>query len=461
MNGFASVALLGWMPLVAMLFASLRPQRAVLVAYVAGWLFLPVADLQLLGFFDYSKGTAVPLVVFAAVLVFDSAALRRLRFTRLDLPVIAFCVAPLLSSLDNDLGWYDALSACMYQTIAWGLPYLMGRAYFHSVQGLRQLALGLLAGGLVYAPLCLWEIRMSPQLHATLYGFHQHDWTQTLRLGGYRPMVFMQHGLMVGLWMGAASLVGLALWMAGGTRRLWGMPVALLVGVVLVTGVLCKSFGATLLVLVGALALVLMRGLRTSLPMAVLVCLPSTYVFVRTAGEWSGAEVTELVGGIDPERASSLSFRLEAEEHLRLKAAQKPLLGWGGWGRSFVRLSDDPLQADTVITDSLWILVYGKHGAVGLVALLACFCVPVVALWRRCSPRHWASPGAVVPWALALVLTLYAIDCLVNAMENPVYLLIAGALSGSAAPCPRVPKRHAACVRGRARSRPATTVPVP
>ena len=24
---------------------------------------------------------------------------------------------------------------------------------------------------------------MSPQLHATLYGFQQHDWMQTLRLG--------------------------------------------------------------------------------------------------------------------------------------------------------------------------------------------------------------------------------------------------------------------------------------
>lgn len=462
MNWFVPVALLGWMPLVAVLFATLRPQRAVLAAYVAGWLFLPVADLQLLGFFDYSKGTAVPLVVFAAVLVFDSAALRRLHFSRLDLPVIAFSAAPLLSSLANGLGWYDALSACMYQTIHWGLPYLMGRAYFHSAQGLRQLALGLLAGGLVYAPLCLWEIRMSPQLHATLYGFHQHDWTQTLRLGGYRPMVFMQHGLMVGLWMGAASVIGVALWLAGGTRKLWGMPVAPLVVVLLVTGVLCKSFGATILVLVGVLALLAMRSLRTSLPMALLLFLPSTYVLVRTAGDWSGAEATELVGEIDSERAHSLAFRLEAEERLRLKAAEKPLLGWGGWGRSFVRRSDDPLQQDTVITDSLWILVFGKYGAVGLIALLACFGVPVLALWRRCPPRRWAIPGAVLPWALALVLTLYAIDCLVNAMENPVYLLIAGALSGAAATRPGAPARPRAGVRVIAsRSRSLTTVRAP
>lgn len=461
MNGLVQVALLGWMPLVVVLFAALPPRRAVLTAYLVGWLFLPVSDLQLFGFFDYSKATAVPLLVFAAVLAFDAASLRRLRFTRLDLPVVVFCVAPLLSSLDNGLGWYDALSGCMYQGITWGLPYLMGRAYFHSAQGLRQLALGVFAGGLVYVPLCLWEIRMSPQLHATLYGFQQHDWTQTLRMGGYRPMVFMQHGLMVGLWMGAASLVGLALWTTAGARRLWGMPIALLAPLVLLTGVLCKSFGATLLVLVGALSLFLMRRLRTSLPMAVLVLVPSTYVTVRTVAGWSGSEAAQLVREIDPERADSLAFRLDAEERLRLKAAEKPLFGWGGWGRSFVRRSDDPQQPDTVITDSLWILVFGKYGAVGLVALLALVGVPVLALWRRCPPRLWARPDAVLPWTLALVLSLYAIDCLVNAMENPIYLLIAGALSSSVAARPGASVRPGAGLRAaRTRARSASPVPV-
>jgi len=64
--------------------------------------------------------------------------------------------------------------------------------------------------------------------------------------------------------------------------------------------------------------------------------------------------------------------------------------------------------------------------------LLLALAVPVIALWRRCPPRLWASPGAALPWALALVLTLYALDNLVNAMENPVYILIAGGLCGLA-----------------------------
>ena len=457
MNWLVPFALYGWIPLVAVLFATLRPSRAVIVSYLAGWMFLPVAGYELFGFFDYTKTTAVPLVVFLAVLLFDTASVRRLRFTALDLPVAAFCVTPLFSSLGNDLGWYDGLSAVMYQTITWGLPYLSGRIYFSSPAGLRRLALGMLAGGLVYVPLCLWEIRMSPQLHATLYGFQQHDWVQTLRLGGYRPMVFMNHGLMVGLWMSAASLIGLALWMGSGVRRLWGIPLAVAVPALVATTVLCKSFGATALVLAATLILLAMRTFRTSLPMALIVCVPSTYVLIRTMGAWSGAELTGLVSEVNTERASSLSFRLGAEEMLRLKAAEKPVLGWGGWGRSFVRRFDDPQRGDTVITDSLWILVFGKYGAVGLASLLLCLLVPVLALWRRCPPRLWASPGAALPWALALVLTLYALDNLVNAMENPVYILIAGGLCGLAPARARAP-RVASALRARLRS--AATVPV-
>jgi hypothetical protein len=457
MSWLVPIAMYGWVPLVAVLFATLRPSRAVLVSYLLGWMFLPVAEFQVLGFFDYTKATAVPLVVFLGVLVFDTASLRRFRFKSFDLPMAAFCAAPLASSLGNGLGWYDGISALTYQTITWGLPYLCGRIYFSSPEGLRRLALGLFAGGLVYAPLCLWEIRMSPQLHATLYGFQQHDWTQTLRFGGYRPMVFMQHGLMVGLWMGAASLVGLALWMGSGIRRLWGMPVWFLVTALLGTTLFCKSFGAIALIVVATLTLLAMRSLRTSMPMALLVCVPSTYVLMRTLGAWPGAELTSLVRAVDADRAGSLAFRLEAEEKLRLKAAEKPLFGWGGWGRSFVRRFDDPERADTVITDSQWILAFGKYGALGLASFLLCLLVPVVALWRRCPPRLWASPGAALPWALALVLTVYALDNLVNAMENPVYLLIAGGLCGLA-PARALARRRS--VERKASPRPAAAIQV-
>lgn len=431
MSWTVEAALYGWIPIVAILFASMPPARAVLASYVLGWLFLPMAQLEVLGF-DWSKATAVPLVVFLAVAAFDGARLARFRFQAVDLPVVVLCAAPLFSSLANGLGWYDGVTAVTYQTIAWGLPYVTGRLYFATPEGTKKLAIAVLAGGLLYAPLCLWEIRMSPQLHAIVYGYHQHAWDQTLRSGGFRPMVFLQHGLMLGLWMCAASIAGFALWRSGAVKRVWGLPLAWAVPGLIVVTVLCKSFGAIVLMLLGIAALLAMRHVRTALPMLVLVAIPPAYVVVRAIGGWTGEEMVALTREVSADRASSLDYRIESEERLRAKAAERPVFGWGGWGRSLTRRSTDPYDRNPVTIDSLWILVYGKNGVVGLASLLLVFLVPIVHLWRRCPPQRWAHPLAAAPWGLALVLSLFALDSMVNAMLNPVYVLVAGALAGFA-----------------------------
>ncbi len=98
--------------------------------------------------------------------------------------------------------------------------------FLSDLTGLRTIALGVFLGGLSYVPLCLYEIRMSPQLHRILYGFHQHEFVQTLRWGGFRPMVFMNHGLALGLWMTLACLSGYWLWRTGTKKRLWGVPMS-------------------------------------------------------------------------------------------------------------------------------------------------------------------------------------------------------------------------------------------
>ena len=89
MSWTVTLALYGFVPLVAIAFASLAPARAVIFSYLAGWMFLPVAGFELLGFFDYTKSTAVPLVVFLAVAIFDSRRLASFRPSALDLPMAA------------------------------------------------------------------------------------------------------------------------------------------------------------------------------------------------------------------------------------------------------------------------------------------------------------------------------------------------------------------------------------
>jgi hypothetical protein len=51
----------------------------------------------------------------------------------------------------------------------------------------------------------------------------------------------------------------------------------------------------------------------------------------------------------------------------------------------------------------------------------------------------WDRTAFVFAWAIAMVFALYALDSVVNAMVNPVYLLIAGGLCGLAPALRRVP----------------------
>jgi hypothetical protein len=54
----AELALFAWIPLCLVLFSTLRPRHAVIVSYIAGWLFLPVYGIDLPGLPPYSKVSA-------------------------------------------------------------------------------------------------------------------------------------------------------------------------------------------------------------------------------------------------------------------------------------------------------------------------------------------------------------------------------------------------------------------
>ncbi len=235
------LALYAWVPLSLCMFMLLRPRQAVLVSYIGAWLFLPMASFQINILPDISKVTVSSFAVLLGVLLFDTNRLLSFRLRWFDLPMALWSICPFLSSVTNGLGAWDGGSAVVHHLVLWGIPYVIGRVYFNDWEGVRELAVAIFVGGLVYVPLCLYEIRMSPQLHKMFYGYHAHNFTTTMRFGGYRPSVFMQSGLAVGFWMSATSLIGVWLWTSGALKRLWGMPMPWLVPVLLVTTVLCKS----------------------------------------------------------------------------------------------------------------------------------------------------------------------------------------------------------------------------
>ncbi len=426
MSPFVDAALIGWAPVTLILFLVLPARRAILASFVLGWLFLPQAGIEIRGLPNYTKTAAVTFPALLGAALFDLRSLASIRPKLIDAPMAAWCAAPIGSSLANGLGLYDGVSVALDQMIVWGVPYLLGRAYFADVRGARELAIALLVAGLIYVPLCLYEIRMSPQLHTTVYGYHQHVFIQTKRWGGWRPTVFLQHGLAVGMVMAAASLAGVWLWRAGSLRQLLGVPTALILPVLVVTAVLCKSIGALACLGVGLGVLFASRWGRTVAPILCLAAIPPVYVTVRATGAWSGESVVGLVERFSGERAGSLRTRINSEDVLAARAMESPVFGWGGYGRSRVK---DEWGGDAAITDGLWIIAFGQHGLVGLAGLIGVMILPAARGIRLFPPAErsawWAGPGV-----LCVVLLMYALDSLMNAMLNPLFHLAIGAMAG-------------------------------
>jgi hypothetical protein len=434
-NVFVPIALYGWFVVVLALFSCLPVRRAVLISFVGAWLFLPQAGIPITGLPDVTKISVTSFGVMAGIIVFTPGLLRQYRLSWVDLPVIVWCLSPLGSSISNKLGVYDGFAGVLDKILIWGVPYLVGRLAFNDLASLRELAIAIIIGGLIYIPFCLWEIRMSPQLHRLVYGEHQHAFVQTIRGTGYRPMVFMQHGLMVGMWMISATLVATWLWLSRSIRSVWQAPPSLIAGVLLVTSVLCKSVGSLVLLSIGLGTLFAVRFVRTPIVMILLVAGPPVYITLRAQDVWHADALVTLATHINEERALSLAGRLQNEIDLMERAFQKPVFGWGSWGDW--RIVDERGE-DRTTADSLWIITLGQGGLVGLVSLLTTLLLPPLLLLRRVSVRQWLHPAGGGAAVLAVLLVLFTTDGLLNAMLNPIFIIAAGGLSGFYVIAPRL-----------------------
>jgi hypothetical protein len=425
------IAIASWFTLVFALFWRRPAAEAVVTSFVVGWLFLPIAGYPLTGF--HSKFEIVATGVLLGSLVFAPGAWLRFRPSLVDLPMAVAILSPFVSAVSNEVGLYNSGSDLKAALLRWGIPYLIGRVYLSDLRGLRLIALGLFLGGLGYVPFCLYEIRMSPQLHRMVYGFHQHEFLQTVRWGGFRPMVFMHHGLALGLWMTLACLAGYWLWRAGGLKRLWGVPMQVPLAILLLTTLLVKSFGSLVLLAVGLAVLTAARSARTSVPVVMLVLVAPGYIGARASGYWSGRELLQIAGRFDAERAQSMQTRLENEDELIKRAMEKKAFGWGGFGRAEVRDEDGRSLS---VRDGFWIIVLGEAGLVGLIALTSAFLVPPLFLIRRYRTRLWRDPVLAPAAVLAVVLPLFIVDSLANFFASPLFPATAGAIAGFALRAP-------------------------
>lgn len=429
-NALVPLVMFGWIPFVLYMFSRYPAQRAVIACFIIAWMFLPQASLVLPGIPDYDRMSATCYGILLATLIFDVQRITTFKYSWIDIPMTAWCICPFVSSIANDLGPYDGFATMLDQTMSWGGPYFLGRIYLNDFSGLRKLAIAAFVGAIVYMPLCLYEARMFTNIHAVLYGFQHPSSTfmMSIRYGGYRPSVFMVSGLMLSVWMMLGTLMGIVLWRTGALKRLWNVPTGAWVGLLLVTFVLIRSTGAYLLIAIGVFTLFIAKWFRTSILLWILIAGMILFLNLSVTGQFPRKEVVGAMSQVfEPDRVQSVDFRFMNEELLGDKARQRMVFGWGGFGRN--RIFDE-YGKDISVTDSLWIIVFGVNGLLGLISIFTTFWLPPIAFSIRYPARLWSHPAFAPAAALAVSVVLYSLDCILNAMANPVFALTCGGIAG-------------------------------
>ena len=80
---------------------------------------------------------AATLGMMLGTLLFAPDRLMSFRPRWFDLPMLVWCFSGIPTSLSNGLTLYDGLSDSLGQIVVWGLPYLLGRLYFSTLEDLR------------------------------------------------------------------------------------------------------------------------------------------------------------------------------------------------------------------------------------------------------------------------------------------------------------------------------------
>lgn len=358
----------------------------------------------------------------------------------------AYVLSPIFTSFENSYelhigdrsipGFYplDGLKMVGHNLVDL-MPFFVGRRFLSSDHGRAQLLKALPVAALFYSLPMLFELRMSPMLQRLTYGVTP-VFAHLFRAGGYRPVVFLSTGLELALFTSLAFIAALA-----ATRAKWrlfimpaGAAATFLAGMLL----LCKTLGAILYGVVGA-ALVIFTGPRTwvkvSCAVTLIIC---AYPLLRTYDIIPVRRVVAAADTVSAQRAGSFQFRVENEDKLLSKANQKPLAGWGTWGRN--RVFDQESGEDLSITDGAWILRFGMYGWLGYLALFGLFATSAFNALSEVKGRV-TSPNIVLG-GLTLILAINLVDLIPNANLLPLTYLLAGSIAGGARVRARVVARR-------------------
>jgi hypothetical protein len=420
------------------LFIALPIERAAIWSLLGGFLLLPSGtniDLPLLPPIDkmsvpalsalllcWMKGTQVP---------------RPRQSMWLYVLALGYVVSPFLTSLGNSYelqtaggsipGFYPLDGVKMIgRNILMLAPFYIGSRFLCTDDGRGLLLKAVPTAALFYSLLMLFEIRMSPQLHRWVYGYFPHQFAQTMRDGGFRPVVFLDQGIQLALFASMAVIAAVVL--ARGKLRILRQPAAWVAAYLGVVLLLCKTLAAALYAAV-ITPIVLFTRPRTWVKITcALLLVICAYPALRTFELIPVHHISHAATSISLDRSKSFQTRVQNEDKLLAKANEKPLFGWGTWGRN--RIYDRDTGRDVSITDGGWIIAFGSFGWLGYLSIFGLFTVSAFSALG--AVEREVTPASITLGGLTLLLAVNLIDMLPNDNLTPITLLVAGSIASAA-----------------------------
>ncbi|WP_298976344.1 O-antigen ligase family protein [uncultured Roseobacter sp.] len=438
-------------PIVALiLFKRLSLPLAICWSIIAGYLLLPFGprlDLPLLPQFDKHSIPVLAVTLFVLLRVSRDAVSGTRGQQVAASPVLTgwlprhpagrllfFCLAlsTVMTVVTNGdrlvygslaipgLRTYDIFSNLMTLVITL-LPLLVARKCLATDDAHKDLLMVLALAGFAYAFLVLYEVRMSPQLNNIVYGYYPASWRQNIRGDGFRPLVFIRHGLWLSIFMACALMAAIAYMRVSAPEkkpRLWAMIIWIALALLL-----SKSMTSLIIVTFLAPVILIFTARMQVLVAAIIAITVLLYPMLRGSGLVPTDQVVQVIEKINPQRANSLQFRFNNEDILLEKANDRPLFGWGGWGRFRVY---DSRGRDVSTTDGRWTISIGGEGWFGYLSRFGLLTIPIVLMMLRRQKYEISRATS----ALCLILAGNLVDLIPNAGLTNITWLIAGALLG-------------------------------
>ncbi|MES2499987.1 MAG: hypothetical protein V4570_05600 [Pseudomonadota bacterium] len=434
-NIFANLVFFSWPMVVFWMLKRYPTDKAIFLATTLAIFYLPNnfgIDLPFIPPLDRDSLTALSLFVF----LFTLRKKVRVFIPGLPTKIILMYFVVLVISVQLNaypvtiggkflpgLSIYDAVSNVI-RIFLWMMPFFMGRYFLNNLESNEPIFKALIIIVLIYTLPMLIELKMSPQIHHWIYGYSPGRFLQQMRGDGFRPIVFVGHGLALAFLVFTAAIAAFAL--HKNKVRFTLMSPSGVVIYLLVIIFLCKTWSAMMYALFAMYAIYKLaptKQIKWALLLAGLILL---YPVSKTMDIFPDKEIISKIKNFSPERAGSLETRFINEEILLVRALEQPYFGWAGWGRNRIY---DSTGRDITVTDGKWIIELGLNGIIGFVFYYLILLMPLI--YARKNIRYIQEPKDKVYFsALALILGICIIDSVPNTGMGPMHLLLAGALLG-------------------------------